>query len=552
MDFIKNQINRIQQQLAALTPSQRMLAGALVVIMAMTVYWWTRYAGQAETKVLFDQVSSAEEIAAMTTALRVAGIQSTVTGGKIFVSAEDEIKAWSVLSYGQMLPRDTHGSFEDLLKSTSPFDPPGRTDQIMNEHRQNRLATMIRQYPGVASAMVLVDPKRERGPNGVEPSATVSMTMKRGESPTQQLVVASADLVSGAVASLQRARVKVIINGISYPVRNRDEATGLAGSDEYLANVQKAEAYYHDKLAKHFNFIEGAFFSVSVTPNIKRVTTKEVKIDPKSVLQKSVSENTNTEESRSNSRGGGEPGAVSNAPLTAGGAAETSTPEGNNSTTENNKTEYMVDYGRTNIETLSPGGDLNVTAAAIHVPRSYYVRAYQRKTNTDKEPEPTALETFTQEELRGLTKSARSCLGLATEESVTAGVFWDLMPVAGSSAASPAAAATSSIALALTDHAKEVALGVLALISLFMVSNIVKKNAPVPVAVVKAPVVEPRELDTREAAIGEAVEGIAALEAVELNEDEARGHQMQKQVADMVSSDPDAAASLIKRWLNRV
>ncbi len=550
MDFIRNQINRIQQQLAGLTPSQKMLAGALVVIMVATVYWWTRYAGQTEMKALFDQVTPNEELIAMTTALRVAGIQSTTVGGKIMVSTEDELKAWSVLSYGQLLPRDTHNSFEDLLKSSSPFDPPSRTDGIMNEHRQNRLATMIRQYPGVASAMVMIDPKRERGPNGVEPKATVSMALKRGETPTQQLVAAAADLVSGAVAGLQRGKVTIIMNGVSYPVRNRDEANGLAGSDEYLANVQKAEAYYHEKLAKHFNFIDGAFFSVSVTPNNKRITTKEHKIDPKNVLQKPVSENTNTEESRSMSRGGTEPGAVSNAPLTASGGAETATPEGSNSTTENNKTEYMVDHGRTDIETLSPGGDLNVTAAAIHVPRSYYVRAYQRKTNTDKEPDPTALETFTKEELRGLTKSAKGCLGLATDESVTAEVFWDLMPLAGSAAASPAAAATSSIALVVTDHAKEVALGVLALISLFMVSNIVKKNAPVPVVAVKAPVQAPKELITREEAVGEASESVTTLEGVELNDEEAHGHQMQKQVAEMVATDPDAAASLVKRWLN--
>ncbi len=552
MDFIRNQVERIQQQLAGLTPSQRMLAGSLVVIMAMTVYWWARYAGQTEMKPLFDQTMSSEEVAAMTTALRVAGVQSTVAGGKILVSTEDEIKAWSVLSYGQLLPRDTRSSFEDMLKSTSPFDPPSRTNEIMNEHRQNRLAAMIRQYPGVAGAMVLIDAKRERGPNGVEPSATVSLTMKRGESGSPQLVTAAADLVSGAVAGLQRGRVKVIVNGVSYPVRNRDEASPVAGSDEILANVQKSEAYYHEKLSKHFRFIDGAHFSVSVTPNIKRTVGRKHTVDAKNVVSKPVSENTSTEESRSGARGGGEPGAVPNAPLTGGGQSPAA--EGGSSTNESNKTDYMVAHGYEDVETIHPGGEMSVTGAAIHVPRSYYVRAYQLKTNTDKEPDPTALETFVKDELRGLVKGARSCLGLpaANDESVVADIFWDLLPVAGGSvAASPAAAATSSITLAFTDHAKELALGVLALISLFMVSNIVKKSAPTPVVAAKLPVVDTQPLDTREPPIGEAVEGNAALEAVELNDDEARGHQMQKQVAELVSTDPETAASLVKRWLNR-
>jgi flagellar biosynthesis/type III secretory pathway M-ring protein FliF/YscJ len=84
-----------------------------------------------------------------------------------------------------------------------------------------------------------------------------------------------------------------------------------------------------------------------------------------------------------------------------------------------------------------------------------------------------------------------------------------------------------------------------------MVSNIVKKNAPVPVAAVRAPAPAPRELNPREEAVGEASEGVTALEGVELNDEEALGHQMQKQVADMVATDPDAAATLVKRWLNR-
>ena len=47
MDFLKTQLARIQQQLGGLTASQRMLSGTLVVIMVMTLYWWTRYASSS-------------------------------------------------------------------------------------------------------------------------------------------------------------------------------------------------------------------------------------------------------------------------------------------------------------------------------------------------------------------------------------------------------------------------------------------------------------------------------------------------------------------------
>ena len=42
MDFLKSHFDRIQKQLAALNPSQKMLTMALVAIIAMTLVWWGR------------------------------------------------------------------------------------------------------------------------------------------------------------------------------------------------------------------------------------------------------------------------------------------------------------------------------------------------------------------------------------------------------------------------------------------------------------------------------------------------------------------------------
>ena len=55
MDFLKNQFQRIQQQLSGLTATQKMLTGALVAIMVMTLLYWGRYAGTADMEPLFEQ-----------------------------------------------------------------------------------------------------------------------------------------------------------------------------------------------------------------------------------------------------------------------------------------------------------------------------------------------------------------------------------------------------------------------------------------------------------------------------------------------------------------
>ncbi len=69
MDFLKSQFDRIQAQLSALTPTQKMLTGALVAIMVMTLMWWSRYAGTADMEPVLNQALSQDEMGRMETAL---------------------------------------------------------------------------------------------------------------------------------------------------------------------------------------------------------------------------------------------------------------------------------------------------------------------------------------------------------------------------------------------------------------------------------------------------------------------------------------------------
>ena len=58
-------------------------------------------------------------------------------------------------------------------------------------------------------------------------------------------------------------------------------------------------------------------------------------------------------------------------------------------------------------------------------------------------------------------------------------------------------------------------------------------------------------LDATEGLVGEVGEGKRLLDAMELDEDAVRAQQMLDQVSSMVEENPDAAAGLVKRWLNR-
>jgi len=58
-------------------------------------------------------------------------------------------------------------------------------------------------------------------------------------------------------------------------------------------------------------------------------------------------------------------------------------------------------------------------------------------------------------------------------------------------------------------------------------------------------------LDGREALAGEVTEGNPLLDAMELDEEAVKTQQMLDQVSTLVAQNPDAAASIVKRWLNR-
>jgi len=121
--------------------------------------------------------------------------------------------------------------------------------------------------------------------------------------------------------------------------------------------------------------------------------------------------------------------------------------------------------------------------------------------------------------------------------------------------ASAQAVSTSTTTLgvstaALGGHVREIGAGALALISLFMVTMMVKKgtapSVPTPSASGAAMPFEVGEPEARE--VGAAG---AMLDAMELDDESVKTQEIIGQVSTLVRENPDAAATLVKRWLNR-
>jgi flagellar biosynthesis/type III secretory pathway M-ring protein FliF/YscJ len=122
MDFIKAQLDRIQQQLAGLNATQKMLSVALVAIMAITVVWWGKYAGEAEMVPLLNQSLSAADLDRMQGTLQGRDIQSEISGDKLLVHSDKRLAAMSALTFARALPRITDDGLKEMLSQMNPFD----------------------------------------------------------------------------------------------------------------------------------------------------------------------------------------------------------------------------------------------------------------------------------------------------------------------------------------------------------------------------------------------------------------------------------------------
>lgn len=558
MDFLKSQLDRISAQLSGLTPSQKMLTAAMVAIMVMTLVWWGRYAGEPDMEPLLPQSISADELTRVEMELDAKGIKYTVAGDKLLVPADRKLEAVASLMYSHALPRNAKDGFDDVLKNINPFMSEKQTSQMWNRGKETTVSQIISQFPDVADARVLIDPMREvRIGGGIEPSATVTITMRNGVKPSQQLVDAAADVVQGAQSSLPRNKIKVVIDGMPRRLRQENLDGGLY-AEEQQESIQRAEMHFEDKIKNQLSYIPGLMVSVSVSLNTTREDVHQTTYDPKNSLSKETEIQNKTSESSGPAGAGGEPGIAANTGLSVTGAppAPTASAAPTN-TTEENTTKLQNFVAGSEIHRETPAGDTKPVAAAVRVPLSYFAMIYTREHPDAKDPTEAQMRALIDVQLPKIKSDVKMCTTITDPAQIAVETYVDPTPVM----AVPQTVTAGVTANLLTgNHVKDAVLGLLAVVSLFMVSSMVRKGAP-PTLLIPAGSSAPSSsppgkpaptmLEVGADVAGEVGAGGGMLDGMELDDDMVRTQQMLEQVSSLVKENPDSAATLVKRWLNR-
>lgn len=549
MDALKSQLLRIQQQLSSLSASQKMLTTALVAIMVMTLFWWGNYAGTAEMEALLDRPFVGDELADMKADLRARGITFKVVGDRILVPADRRVEIIADLGYAQKLPRDMGNAFDEVIDKLNPLQAPGTTNQMLNRGRERALGQIMGRWPGVIKADVMIDNTTVRriGPGSVVPTATVSLLLKPTDTENPDIATAAASLVVGAQAGLTMDKVNVLINTKLAKLRNTGK-NPLGDSSELLQVAQAYEESYRQKILTQLFYIPGVNATVSVELDTKIVTENKHKIDPKVKLEIPKRTTTETEESSQPlSKDGVDPGVV---PNTGASIESTATAGAATMNREKSDTESSTDYDRSDSTIYSAPGGAKAVAASLRVPRSYFAAVW-KQANKDSKVEPTSaqIEALVEAELPNLRRDVKGATNIADADAISVAPYDDILPAINTDVAT----ASLSVPLAASGiNIKEIAIGILAAVSLFMVSMMVRRGTPPPVVLPKPMVRSDRNaLRSGDDVAGEAGIGAMVLQGQELTPEALESSQMIEQVSSMVKENPEAAANLVKRWLNQ-
>jgi flagellar biosynthesis/type III secretory pathway M-ring protein FliF/YscJ len=376
--------------------------------------------------------------------------------------------------------------------------------------------------------------------------------MRSGVKAPQQLVDAAADVVQGALSSLSRGKIKVVVDGFPRHVRVDDASGGGSFSDDQQESIQKEELRLEDKIKGHFSYIPGLMVAVTVKLNTIKETTHEVKYDSKNVVQSAIETQSKASETNSGGSSAVEAGTVPNTALSVNTTPAPAAAAAPN-TTSDESTKFKVEVPTTEINRINAGGDSTAVAAAVRVPLAYFAAIYTHENPSVKDPTEKQMRGLIDEQLPKIRKDVAMCAYLKSESDIAVETYMDptpMMPVPQT------ATAGISISAIGGSHIREVVLGALALVSLFMVSMVVKKGTPgvaLASATPSAPTgpVPTQFIDAGTEVAGEVGTGGATLDGMELDEDAIRTQQMLEQVSSLVKDNPDSAATLVKRWLNR-
>ncbi len=573
MDVLRQMLETVRTYLGRLNATHKLLIGSLVVIAMMTLAFVALYAGRARMIELLPGVGAPDQARAAAFLTAASVPNQLRADGKLMVSTEREAQARALLAENGKLPGDKSIMFDTLLTRQSWLNSRQQNEQLFLIALQNQLAADIASFKGVRSATVMLDVPEAAGIGRLvrQPSASVTVVTRDGTALAQGTVDAIAGYVAGSRAGLDIERVRVIDAATGKQRKATSESDAL--STTYLEHATRVENQTRDKIADLLSYIPGVVVAVTAQVDVTRVNSQTTQYLPEgqgtlSTIRRSTEDTQTSTQTSPGSEGGlmSNIGAdVSKARASPGSSQSTSKTDAEFQTSAGSKTETVID----------PKGMPTMVAVSVNIPRNFVGLLLSQGAGDAGATPPTdeqIAQKFTQAvkpqveavirpHVRLMTQQANRALSDADlDRLVQQAVSVALMPVdlplasTGTQSAGMLGGVAGTLGLGSAGSLIEKAvLGVLSVVALAMMFVMVKrsgKRAELPTA--EELVGLPPTLEAPGDLIGEAEEGEAFLEGIEVGEEKVKKQQMLDQVGKLVEGNPQSAAKLLNRWMQSV
>jgi flagellar biosynthesis/type III secretory pathway M-ring protein FliF/YscJ len=556
MEFLRRIIGQIKTHLGQLTISQKLVFVLCIIVMGGAIWHMARYASERETVPLLNQDFSEADLNRIVNKLDGWDERYQIKGGKVLVEKSRQRQLIARLAYAEMLPRDTSMGWSSLLENSDIWTPESVRENRKLIVMQMELARAIEDgWPEVEKAEVFINKGSQRTLSNVQPVASASVMIKLtpGASAPGRLAESIAAFVSSANNQMKRENVRVIVDGKLVAVVPEGEQI----SGDYIAMKTQYEQHFRDKIINALP-ISNSLVEVDVTLETTSTVKHETLYTPEGEGSWNAPvEESGQEENTENAQQQAEPGLIANAmekPAPAGGTNQ-------KSTTERTARSNRPFAGSKNTSMETPRGGIREITAAIMIPSSYFEAVAQQGAKEGEKPGVEQVEAVKKVEIPKIKQVVMRIIGKVKpedESKVVVEGYWAAGIAAahvepGEKGGAAIQADVSSMGGLVQRYGKHVAVSALAMISLFMVLMMVRKaGQPMEIkndketAMTGQSPVEALSFEDSNIASGHE-DGLLA--GLELGEETMRSQQVLGQIRQMVSDDPDAAATLLSRWM---
>ncbi len=552
MQALQNTFQQIRQQIGGLSPTAKMLIGALMVIVLMTLFLVAIYSGRSalEPLGLAHNLSPDARNRAINH-IQSQGINFRERGGEILVPADQRYVLLAQLTDRDVITPDQI-NFDSLIESDSPFLSKSQNDRRWLIATMNVLSHTIAGMNGIQRATVVIyEPRNSSGIGRAHlpASASVTVVTQGGEALQQGKVDAIAAMVAGAHTRLQPENVVVIdTTGRRHRARSDDSINASTN----LELQQSQERLLREKISEALGYIPGVNIAVHATVDTREIIKNRRSFeDPKLGVTGESSRIT----SSTNEMGGGEAGVRPNTGANIAGAAR----RGSSMTDERSEAAMIPAFGGTDSRITDARGLAVQLNATVGVPRSYFVRLYQDEHGDEAaQPEPAAMAQLITEETERIRAQIEPLIDTRAVDGAVAGtVMVSMIPdfamasTVGATGTMPLSE-SGGLGVVMSDgFVRYIGLGALVMVSLFMMFMLVRKatvQPELPSAAELAGRIGPLGDDDADY-VGEAGETMSSMEGLEIDEDDLRRQQMLQQLNEMAQNNPIEAATLVRRWV---